>query len=408
MIDEDIWDMENESAVVKWKINVSENSDQGEIEMSYWIEDPNGEIVKSKVNKSTNISDVFGYYQKTFSEAGGYVILANITNVSCKDYNLGNNFMQTAIIVAGGSEGDSAYTSSINILDAPSSAEFGDVVNVKINVYRGDTAKYAVYAYVEDDDGKDVSEKSTMHFKSKFTNYSLTIPVQLDLNCNENNDEGDYDIVVEGLDIEDREIIKLDGRGSDCGKSSSSSSSSSSKTSSSKFEYSLVSMPSEIKVRERFDLKVELGNNDDEDYDIDIWSYVYRGSKCYSGEREENKQSFVLDEGESREVILRNTVREADVGDYNVKIKIIKDNQKTAKEITEDIKIVEEEVKEILSGEECVASENVVEESILKRAYIRYNPIAIYESSSYKAKKMVPILIISVLGLLVVLLILKR
>ena len=63
----------------------------------------------------------------------------------------------------------------------------------------------------------------------------------------------------------------------------------------SSFVYEIVDKEEEIELGENFRTDIELINNDDEDYDIDIWSYVYKGNKCYSGEREENKQSFVLE-----------------------------------------------------------------------------------------------------------------
>jgi hypothetical protein len=106
--------------------------------------------------------------------------------------------------------------SSLQILDSPSSAEFGEIVKVKINVYRGDTNKYAVYTYIEEQDGTDVSEESTMHFKSKFTNYTLTIPIQLKFNCNEYYDSDDYIIIVEGLGLKAEGEIELSGKSSEC------------------------------------------------------------------------------------------------------------------------------------------------------------------------------------------------
>lgn len=106
--------------------------------------------------------------------------------------------------------------SSIQILDSPSKADFGNIVKVKINVYRGDTNKYAIYAYAEEDDGTDVSEKSSMHFKSKFTNYTLTVPIQLKFNCKEYYKREDYVIVVEGLGLRAEKEIELDGKSSNC------------------------------------------------------------------------------------------------------------------------------------------------------------------------------------------------
>ena len=70
----------------------------------------------------------------------------------------------------------------------------------------------------------------------------------------------------------------------------------------------------------KFPLKIEI-QGDNKEHPIEMWSYIYRGNKCYSGEREENKKSFMLRPGETKTVILENTV-EAEPGEYKLKIKI--------------------------------------------------------------------------------------
>ncbi len=84
--------------------------------------------------------------------------------------------------------------------------KFGGVIDVKIRIYRGDTRKYAVYAEIED-----ISKKTTMHFKDKFANYTLTIPVQIKPNCNEKYQEGKYELKVHGLGTSDSEEIVVSG-----------------------------------------------------------------------------------------------------------------------------------------------------------------------------------------------------
>ncbi len=96
--------------------------------------------------------------------------------------------------------------SEIEILDIDNKAKFGKSIEVKLRIYRGDTRKYAVYAEIED-----ISKKTTMHFKNKFTNYTLTIPIQIKPNCNEKYPDGRYKVNVHGLGTSDSEKITVSG-----------------------------------------------------------------------------------------------------------------------------------------------------------------------------------------------------
>ena len=96
-------------------------------------------------------------------------------------------------------------------------------------------------------------------------------------------------------------------------------------------------MTQEINVGEKFDLTVKLDNNNDVDIPIKVWSYVYRGSKSYSGDREENKQEFILKAHSLHIIELENIVEDAEPGNYKFKVVLNKNNQKTNSQITKDI-----------------------------------------------------------------------
>lgn len=76
--------------------------------------------------------------------------------------------------------------------------------------------------------------------------------------------------------------------------------------------------------------------NDDEDHRFEVWSYVFRGSKSYSGGREENKQDLVLGAGQEVRITLVNTVN-LTPGAYSLKIKIRKDNQASTTDLVREI-----------------------------------------------------------------------
>ena len=83
---------------------------------------------------------------------------------------------------------------------------------------------------------------------------------------------------------------------------------------------------------------IVLVDNENKPHHVTIWSYVYRGSKSYSGEREQNQQEFDLKAGESEMVELENILDdEIKPGAYKFKIKVRKDNQESTLDVTRDI-----------------------------------------------------------------------
>ena len=96
--------------------------------------------------------------------------------------------------------------SEIDIIDAPEQAKFGEEIEIELEIYRGDTAKYAVYVYVQDSEERKVSDKISLHCDEKFQSY--TEIVTLDLNCK--NEQGTYEIIAQGLDVEDIKLIELE------------------------------------------------------------------------------------------------------------------------------------------------------------------------------------------------------
>ncbi len=289
--------------------------------------------------------------------------------------------------------------SSLRILDiSPSPAKFGDVVKVKIDSYRGDTAKYAVYAYIESDSEKKVSEETTMHFKNKFTNYSLIAPLQLKPNCNGKYDDGDYRVIVEGLDERDSMSIKIEGITKSLCEETTIEKTTSTKGS---FTYAIVDAPQEVASGEEFTIQLNFQNDDDEKHKAEVWSYVYSGNKCYCKDREENKEEVSLAPEKSEIITLKNKVIDAEPGNYKLKVYIIKDNQKTKRELTREIKVIPSS-----AGLYTRPFQNQQPEEISLESE-KY-PQVIYESTNIKAQKLIPIFIIILLAILSAILIWKR
>jgi len=221
--------------------------------------------------------------------------------------------------------------SYIEIMDYPEKADFGEEIDLEFHVYKGDTGKYAVYIYMQNDDGNKVSEKITVHAgtsstSSKFQDYYFKEEILL--KCLD--ESGDYELVIEGLDtIETREIEiekceDLEGEET--------------QTSSSKTEYFVENIEDieKIKIGEKINILVKIVNNENFEKSFLVWSYIYNGPKCYSciDNREENSQQISIGSFSEEIIYLENIVNSASVGEYNLKIKILKDGLKTPRELT--------------------------------------------------------------------------
>jgi len=270
-------------------------------------------------------------------------------------------------------------------------AKFGQTIRVKVHVYKGDTTKNSIALYVENKNDR-INKQSKTSVYTRYTDYTLVIPIQLKPNCNEEFDDDDYYVYIRGLDKEDKKKIEVeDITDSLCEAVKATSSSTRSKLS-----YEPVSLPNEIENNNEIVSEIELSNDGDEDISLELWSYVYRGSKSYSGEREGNKIEIGVPAHSERNVKLYNTVSDAEPGDYKLKTKIKQTNQKTAKEITNDIEVVA--LKQAIKNNPGSGDINTFTK----------NRGVIYESSTIKAAKIVPYLIIILTTLLCIILIWKR
>jgi hypothetical protein len=239
--------------------------------------------------------------------------------------------------------GQSTITIDKIYLNSNNATKFGDLLDVKFTVHKGDTSKYAVYLWV---DG--LSDKSQANFYTKNTDYTMMLQVFVKPNCKGSYDEGLHVLRISGLGIEVNRTINVSGQNTKVcqtvektvEKTVTAKCESSSTGSAKSFEYSIQSFPSVVTVDEEFYSKVRIVNNYDHDIPIKVWSYVYRGSKSYSGERELNLKEFTLSEGKEKVIELSNTVTDAEPGQYKLKVLINKNGEKTNKELIEEIVVV--------------------------------------------------------------------
>jgi len=250
---------------------------------------------------------------------------------------------------------------SIYDLGSNNVAEWGDTLRLKVNIFKGDSTKNVVYIEARKDNVK-ISKQTKLNVYEKFTNQTLTLPLQLDANCNNNIKEGRYDIIMTGLDAEP-EIKEIEIRGNDVCDIKA-------EEKPKIFEYSLKEAPQIITINEPFQSSVVLRNNEGTDLNVQLWSYVYRGNKQYSGNETSNMISITLPSNADKEIPLDNIVKDADTGEYNFKIKILKEGRVTPYEIKKEILINKPDEK----GKR----ENIIN---------AITGAVVYESSQVKAKR---------------------
>jgi len=288
-------------------------------------------------------------------------------------------------------------------------SEFGDIIKVNFYVYKGNTTKSSIKLYVENDEDR-ISKITKASLQNKYTNNTLTLPVFINPNCNEKYENGDYYVKIGWTSLskeEDSYKIKIDGINEDnCDKMYVER-----KTRKGTLNHNLMEAPGVVEPDKDFTVKVELMNNDEEDHNVDVYSYVYRGNKCYSPARESNKKIVMVKAGETKEIELDNIVSGTEPGDYSLKIKIKRDDQKTEKEITQPIKILAEGIQQeeeyIETKEEKIqVKEKEIED--LTTLESKKQPAIVYESTSIKSKNLVVYLLVGLLVIYAAILTWKR
>ena len=155
-------------------------------------------------------------YQTSFSgpwtpnlDPGVYFIKTEIST-QCNDLDLENNLATKFFIIFD----EKSEHSKINIeniyLGTDNKAKFGDNIRIKLDVYKGNTTKEEIKVYIEKNDKK-ITKITKFKIFDKFSNNSLTIPLQIFPNCNEKLTGGKYILYAEGIETSDKQEIIIEG-----------------------------------------------------------------------------------------------------------------------------------------------------------------------------------------------------
>ncbi|MFH0701100.1 MAG: lamin tail domain-containing protein [Candidatus Woesearchaeota archaeon] len=403
--------------------------------IEYWIEDIFGKVVKNKLDTTyPSAYKNLKHWTANIEEEDRVLYLKAQLYPSCKDQNLSNNYAQKMFIVTNegtlqkmNNTNSTDNTTSVNASSilinkiTPSELDWGEALRAEVEIHRGNTNKYAISAWVEID-GDQVSEVTKVNLYSKYTNYKLALPLLMDLRCEEDAQEAI--LVLEGLDQRAEQEVTITESSSDCDEEKTESTSSNSNEKGSvdtattdsgneDVSYELLDLPTGMSPGQILNFKVKF-KGDEWDHFFQTYGYVYRGSRCYSceaetKEREDYLQEFFLGFDEEKVVDFSLPLDgEMPPGEYKLKVRVHKDGQITAKSVDANITVGNgEEEKSITTTTSTLSKggSSIGSSSLgVQRTILNQSQFLVYESSNEKAKKLIPYILVIVLGLLCIIL----
>jgi len=414
---------------LEFNITTSRNQgEQAQITVIGQITNFYGELIK-EYTPLTN-ETITTTSTKTYSpnlDEGIYQIDFQITNQSCQDTISTNNQASTLIAINPDLKQFQNHLEIEEIYDLGTDNEvkWGEQFRVKTNIYKANETKQTIelYAILNNET---VSERTKLNIYEEYQNYTLTLPIELDPNCNEDYPTTDQiEIILEGLDQEAKTTINVNGiQEETClnyedyyeeDQDNNGNTNGIEEYQINKLEYIQTTGQAFT-----FDLQI-LTDNDPHQYQV--WAYVYSGSSCKSCEnntKDRNNTIKTLNinansvETATFLIKLDENINEKD---YKLKIKVLKDDRKTEDELTEEIYIQEQNTQTdstTLTTEKqdsndqdsnsLFSSTRKINENIFqeyKEGFIAY------QSTSKKAYKLTPILMIIALAITITIILKK-
>ena len=241
----------------------------------------------------------------------------------------------------------------------------------------------AVKAYIKGTNK--VSETVNFNVYGKDLSFDITVPIQLNLNCDDKYKPGKYELIIDGLDVTVNQKIEIKGKSKKCPKEQQPIILEKDK------EYDLIFFTKEV--TDTVTSVIKITNSEETKHNYQIWSYIYNGPVSFSGEREQNKVKVSLDVGETKYVTLINNIQNNPKDSINLKIKIQREDRQNPFKFTESLNYVTK--KETTSTSEInhtvfqtqAESVEVIGEENKTKKLDKVTGQVVYESSSVKAKK---------------------
>jgi hypothetical protein len=89
-------------------------------------------------------------------------------------------------------------------------AKFGDNLRIRLEIHKGDETKEQIKVFIEKN-GEKITKITTFNIEEKYSENTLTVPVQIFPNCNSKYKEGTYQLIATGLDVSANKDIRIEG-----------------------------------------------------------------------------------------------------------------------------------------------------------------------------------------------------
>ncbi len=309
--------------------------------IEYWVEDLFGNVLKNPINTS-NLNDK--RFTPSIAETDRVLIVRNrIAELACNNTNASTVTASESMVIMkkqNEEEGNAAQESNVSIISVSyededrGMARFGEQLQVHLQLYKGDTRRRVLYAWTEQHNSRKSSERTRIEMKDKFTHLDVVIPVWLKADCSHRLREGTHELVVDGLGLVARADVQIEGYASVCGNGSPAEAE---RNVTAMPEAQFLDLPPAVDANKSFNITVGIYNREDAQLRYELYSYVYRGAKSYSGQRDANLHDIDVPAGKIVNITHNLTIPDADPGAYKLKVRYRKKGLKTWKELTDDI-----------------------------------------------------------------------
>ncbi|MFH0875581.1 MAG: hypothetical protein V1859_06590 [archaeon] len=429
---------------ITYKIILS--NDSFPFEITYWIEDLFGNYIKHPFStKSLSLKS----YTSSIDESNMVLLLkTNISFIACNDSSSIDNSFEKLVAVRNYIN-NSPYLKITEIYyGVGDSIKFDDIFEVKIDAFRGNSSKSSISVWVEQGTKK-ASGVSYSGIYNKYGRAEIKIPIEMKDACTSKLSEGKYTLVVSGFDLEDKKEVDVIFQDSySCAEKEQAK-----KTVNENLirtevayvpvqEYNVFGLNKTYGASSPVDYFLLISNTDKINHSYSAWGYIYNGTKCLSGGREDNIVNITLNPKEEKVIPLNNRLIVFTPGDLKLKVKIKKDSAKSEKEFTYNLTFVKDyEKNDNFIGQQSIALEEVSrteddtallgDNSKEKKLNVPFtdtlrndssefsasngssnqitgNIVVEYNSSSEKAKKLIPFFLILVLAIISLIIIIKK
>ncbi|MBI2102795.1 lamin tail domain-containing protein [Candidatus Woesearchaeota archaeon] len=402
---------------------IAENTENtsSDITVKGRIETIDGKLIKEYspwTNRSLSTS-----LQQKYSpaiEPGVYLVTFSVENIACTDGDLSDNTVQK---IFARSYASSSLNSTLSIesisLGSDKKARWGDQLPLRLTIYKGNESKNEIRVWAEQDNEK-VSRITSFLLTEKYHLSTLTIPLQLDSNCNKKYSSGEIVVVVEGFAQRAEKIIPVSDLSSSLCKTINTAVSNTSSPTSRAASITLE-VPSSVHVGDVLRVTAHLkgASTSSPPLSYRLSGYVYNGRKCYScfnntWETDADAKTILLDSNEEKKQdILLKIDPGIKEGKYMVKARFLQEGLKNPKEKTAEIYVLSPPSENtvstlnsssppLLSTINPPPSETLASSSNpAPPVHLPPSGVIVYESTAAKSQKAIPYFLISTLVLLV-------